>query len=90
MANLFRSREVSVPDDDVKTQLTTLGSQTAPGPLLVPGGSSFIRALHVSVCTSLEATDGYAALVRLEGPGVDRGVFVMAAGAGGVQVATVR
>lgn len=88
MPNLFRSREGSVPDDDVKTQLTTLGSQNAPGPLLVPGGSNFIKALHVSVASSLEGTDSFAALIRLEGPGVDRGVFVMAAGAGGVQVAT--
>jgi len=88
MANLYRSREGSVPDDDVKTQLTTLGSQTAPGPLLVPGGASFIRAIHVTGVTSLEGTDSYGFLIRLEGPGVERGVFTVAAGAGGVQVAT--
>ena len=88
MPNLFRSREGPVPDDDVKTQLVTLGSQQAPGPLLVPGGSKFIRAVYLSVATSNEATDSYAFLIRLEGPGVDRGVFTLAAGAGGVQVAT--
>ena len=88
MPNLFRSREGSVPDDDVKTQLTTLGSQNAPGPLLVPGGSKFLKAILVSVVTSNEATDSYSALIRLEGPGVDRGVFTLAVGAGGVQVAT--
>ena len=88
MANLFRSREGPVPDDDVKTQLITLGSQTAPGPLLVPGGAKFIRAVYLSGVTSLEGTDSYAWLIRLEGPGVDRGVFTLAAGAGGVQVAT--
>lgn len=88
MTNLFRSREGPVPDDDVKTQLITLGSQQAPGPLLVPGGAKFIRAIYVSAVTSLEGTDSYGFLVRLEGPGVDRGLFVVAAGAGGVQVAT--
>jgi len=88
MSNLFRSREGPVPDDDVKTQLTTLGSQTAPGPLLVPGGAKFIRAIYVAVTTSGEAADSYAALIRLEGPGVDRGVFTVAAGAGGCAIAT--
>ena len=88
MPNLFRSREGPIPDDDVKTQLTTLGSQTAPGPLLVPGGAAFLRAIYVSVITSGEAADGYAAMIRLEGPGIDRGVFNVAAGAGGAAIAT--
>lgn len=88
MANLFRSREGSCPDDDVKTQLSTLGSQTAPGPLLVPGGMTFLRAAYVTAISSNEAADGYAAMIRLEGPGIDRGVFNFAAGAGGVSVAT--
>jgi hypothetical protein len=88
MANLFRSREGAVADDDVKTQLTTLGSQTAPGPLLVPGGATYLRAAYVSACTSNEAADGYAALVRLEGPGIERGTFTFAAGAGGGAIAT--
>ena len=88
MPNVFRSREGPVPDDDVKTQLVTLGSQTAPGPLLVPGGATFIRAIYVAVTTSGEAADSYAALIRLEGPGVDRGVFTIAAGAGGCAIAT--
>ncbi len=88
MGNLFRSREGPVPDDDVKTQLVTLGSQTAPGPLLVPGGAKFLRALYVAVTTSGEAADSYAALSRLEGPGVERGLFTIAAGAGGCAIAT--
>ncbi|MFQ5751668.1 MAG: hypothetical protein ACE5HI_06675 [bacterium] len=88
MPNFFRSREGAVPDDDVKTQLTTLGSQSSPGPLLVPGGATFLRAAYVSVVTSNEAADGYAALIRLEGPGIDRGTFTFAAGAGGTAVAT--
>ena len=88
MANLFRSREGSAPDDDVKTQLTTLGSQTAPGPLLVPGGATFLRAAYVTAVSSNETTGAHAWLVRLEGPGIDRGVFNMAVGAGGAAVAT--
>lgn len=88
MPNLFRSREGAVASSDTKTQLTTLGSQTAPGSLLVPGGAKFLRAAYVAVTSSLEAADNYSFLVRLEGPGIARGVFNLAAGAGGVPVAT--
>lgn len=88
MANLFRSREGALTDDDVKTQLTTLGSQTAPGALLVPGGATHLRAAIVAGVSSNEAAGEYGFLVRLEGPGIQRGVFNFAAGAGGVAVAT--
>lgn len=88
MANLFRSREGALTDDDVKTQLNTLGSQTAPGPLLVPGGATFLRAIHVAAVSSNEAAGQYAFMIRLEGPGIERGVFNMSAGAGGGAVAT--
>ena len=88
MANLFRSREGALADDDVKTQLTTLGSQTAPGPLLVPGGATHLRAVHVAGVSSNEAADQYGFLIRLEGPGIERGTFTIAAGAGGGAVAT--
>lgn len=86
--NLFRSREGSLADADAKTQLTTLGSQTAPGALLVPGSAKFLRAAYVAVVSSFEAADNYSFLIRLEGPGIARGVFNFAAGAGGVPVAT--
>lgn len=88
MSNFYRSREGAVADADTKTQLTTLGSQTAPGPLLVPGGAAFLRAAFVSTVTSNEAADGYSYLVRLEGPGLDRGVFTFCGGSGGTAVAT--
>lgn len=88
MPNLFRSREGAVAAADQKTQLTTLGSQTAPGPLLVPGTAKFLRAAYVAVISSFEAADNYSFIIRLEGPGVARGVFNFTAGAGGVPVAT--
>lgn len=88
MAKLYRSREGALTDDDVKTQLTTLGSQTAPGPLLVPGGAQYLKAAHVAAVSSNEAAAGYAFLIRLEGPGIARGTFNFAAGAGGGSVAT--
>ena len=88
MANLFRSREGALTDVNVKTQLTTLGSQTAPGPLLVPGGATFLKAAHVAGVSSNEAADQGAFLIRLEGPGIERGVFNLAAGAFGTAVAT--
>lgn len=86
--NLFRSREGALTDDDVKTQLTTLGSQTAPGPLLVPGGASFLKAIRVACVSSNEAASDEGFLIRLEGPGIARGSFVIAAGASGGAVAT--
>lgn len=84
----YRTREGPMTDDDVKTQLTTVGSQTAPGPLLVPGGMKFLTAAWVSMVTSNEAADSYAFLGRLEGPGLKRGPVAFAAGAGGGSVAT--
>jgi hypothetical protein len=88
MSKIFRSREGALADDDVKTQLTTLGSQTAPGALLVPGDKAYLRAIHVVGVSSNEAADQYAFLVRLEGPGIERGNFVCPANAGGGSVAT--
>lgn len=86
--NLYRSREGALADDDIKTQLTTLGSQTTPGPLLVPGGATFLKSILVAGVSSNEAADQYGFLIRLEGPGLERGQFVVAAGAGGGSVAT--
>ena len=88
MANLFRSREGLHSAVDTKTQLTTLGSQTAPGPLLVPGGAKFLRAAYIAGVTSNEAATQFAWLIRLEGPGIERGVFNLSGGAGGTAVAT--
>lgn len=88
MPNLFRSREGALTDVNTKTQLTTLGSQTAPGPLLVPGGFSFLKAAYISGVSSNEAADQGGFLFRLEGPGIERGVFNFAGGAFGTAVAT--
>lgn len=73
---------------DAKNQLTTTGSRTAPGPLLVPGDAKFITAVWVSCVSSNESATQGAYLIRLEGPGVNRGVFNIAAGADGGAVAT--
>lgn len=85
---LYRSREIGFADSDAKTQLTTLGSQTAPGPLLVPGAAKYLTAVLFAGVSSLEAADNYSFILRLEGPGVARGVFNIAGGSGGVPVAT--
>lgn len=88
MAKLYRSREGAVTDVNAKTQLTTLGSQTAPGPLLVPGAAQYLTALILSSVASNESATQGAYLVRIEGPGVARGVFIVAAGGDGGAVAT--
>lgn len=88
MAKLYRSREGTVSAADTRTQLSTLGSETAPGPLLVPSGASKLVGIIAAQCFNMGAATGYTALVRLEGPGLPEGPEAIAIGAGGVPVAT--
>jgi hypothetical protein len=88
MAKLYRTREGDITAVDTRTQLTTLGSETAPGPLLVPSAATKIIGIIVAQACSMAAATGYSALVRLEGPGLKDGPEVIAAGAGGQAVAT--
>ena len=88
MSKLYRSREGTVTAVDTKTQLTTLGSETAPGPLLVPAGAKSLRAIIAAVaCDLATAADG-THFIRLEGPGLPEGPETIAVGASGAQVAT--
>lgn len=88
MAKLYRTREGTVSAVDTRTQLSTLGSETAPGPLLVPQGVSKLVGIIAAQCFNMAAATGYSALVRLEGPGLKDGPESVAIGAGGVPVAT--
>lgn len=88
MSKLYRTREGTVSALDTRTQLSTLGSETAPGPLLVPQGVSKIVGVIVAQCMNMGAATSYSAIVRLEGPGLKGGPEAFAAGAGGVPVAT--
>lgn len=88
MAKLYRTREGDISAVDTRSQLTTVGSETAPGPLLVPQGMKFITAIHVAAITNFAAATGYSALVRLEGGGLPNGPETIGVSAGGVPVAT--
>lgn len=88
MARVYRTREGTVSAVDTRTQLSTLGSETAPGPLLVPQGKTKITKIIAAQCFNMAAATSYSALVRLEGPGLPEGPEVFALGAGGVPVAT--
>lgn len=88
MAKQYRTREGDATAVDTKTQLTTVGSDTAPGALLVPQGMKFITGVIVSHISNMAAATGYSAFVRLEGPGLDDGPQTLAVGAGGMAVAT--
>lgn len=88
MAKLYRSREGEATAVDTKTQLTTLGSETAPGPLLVPAGATKLAGIIVAQCMNMAAATAYGAFIRLEGPGLPGGPEVITAGCGGVPVAT--
>lgn len=88
MAKLYRSREGEATAVDTKTQLTTLGSETAPGPLLVPTGVSKLVAIIIAASENFAAATSFSALIRLEGPGLPGGPETLAVLAGGVPVAT--
>ena len=88
MAKLYRTREGTVTAVNTKTQLATLGSETAPGPLLVPANAKMLKAIIVAFgCDLSVAADG-GYIVRLEGPGLPEGPEVISIGASGVPVAT--
>lgn len=84
----YRTREGDATAVDTRTQLTTVGSETAPGPLLVPQGMKFITAVHAVVVENFAAATSYSGFVRLEGPGLPNGPETFAVSAGGVPVAT--
>lgn len=88
MPKLYRTREGTVSAVDTKTQLTTLGSETAPGPLLVPAGATKLVGVLAAQCFNMGAATGYSAFIRIEGAGLPGGPEVIALGAGGVPVAT--
>jgi hypothetical protein len=88
MAKLYRSREGEATSADTKTQLTTLGSETAPGPLLVPAGANKLVGVIVAAMENFAAATGFSAFLRLEGPGLPGGPESVAIMAGGVPVAT--
>lgn len=88
MSKLYRTREGDATAVDTRTQLTTVGSETAPGPLLVPQGMTHIVGVRVAAVQNMAAATGFSALVRLEGPGLSNGPECFAAGAGGNAVAT--
>lgn len=88
MAKLYRSREGEATAVDTKTQLTTLGSETAPGPLLVPAGVSKIVGLIIAACENFASATSFSGFIRLEGPGLQEGPETVTAIAGGIPVAT--
>lgn len=83
MVKQYRSREGEAVDLDTKTQLTTLGHEAAPGPLLVPQGATKLLKLIVGCACNYAAVGSYSAFVRLEGAGLPEGPEVFACGAGG-------
>jgi len=88
MSKLYRSREGQITAVDTKSQLTTLGSETAPGPLLVPANAKLLKAVITALACDQSAVNDGSFLVRLEGPGLPEGPETLAIGSSGVAVAT--
>lgn len=83
-----RLREGDVTALDTKTALTTAGSDTAPGALLVPSGMKYITKVRVACIQNMAAATSYSGFIRLEGPGMSAGPQSLAIMAGGNAVAT--
>lgn len=88
MPKLYRSREGEATAVDTKSQLTTLGSEAAPGPLLVPTGVTKLTQIIITSIQNMAAATGATSFIRLEGPGLPGGPEVFAAAAAGNAVAT--
>ena len=88
MSKQYRTREGEATAVDTKSQLSTLGSETAPGPLLVPAGASKLSQIIVAACENFAAATSFSAFIRLEGAGLPGGPETFAVIAGGAAVAT--
>lgn len=88
MAKQHRLREGEATAADTKTQLTTAGSDSAPGALMVPRGMKFISRVRIAAIQNMAAATGFSGFIRLEGPGMVSGPQTLAAIAGGNAVAT--
>ena len=88
MPKQYRTREGEATAVDTKSQLATLGSEAAPGPLLVPAGVTKLSQIIVAACENFAAATGFSGFIRLEGSGLPGGPETFAAIAGGSPVAT--
>ena len=88
MPKLYRTREGNITAVDTKTQLTTLGSESAPGPLLVPAAGKNLKAIICAFGTDCSVAADGSVFIRLEGPGLPEGPEAVAIGSHGVAVAT--
>lgn len=88
MPKLYRTREGEATTVDAKSQLSTLGSETAPGPILVPAGARRLVGVIVAAMENFAAATSFSAFIRLEGSGLPEGPEVFSVSAGGVPVAT--
>lgn len=88
MAKLYRSREGAITAVNTKTQLTTLGSETAPGSFLVPVQAKKLVGVIVAASSDLATAHEGAHFIRVEGNGLPEGPESFLAAGIGVQVAT--
>jgi hypothetical protein len=88
MSKIYKSREGEATAVDTKSQLTTLGSEATPGPLLVPSGAKQISRIIIASMENMAAATSFSGFIRLEGPGLPGGPEVFACRAGGAAVAT--
>lgn len=84
----YITREGQATTIDVYGNLTTLGSDTAPGTPKVPPTAKKLLGVIIA-CASTHATAGIASgIVRLEGAGLKNGPETIATGSASVPIAT--
>jgi len=81
MVKHYRTREGEATAVDTRPALTTQGSVSAPGPLLVPSGVRQMAGVIVSCAADGVALGSGAALIRIEGGGLPEGPETLTAGA---------
>jgi len=90
MTKLYRSREVVVTAVNTKTQMVTLGSQSATlADIQVPAGKTMIKHIIAVVSSSAAATGVGAGFIRVEGDALKNGAEAFAVGGSGGNSATV-
>lgn len=88
MGKKYRYREIEATAVDTKTHLSTQGSETAPGILVVPAGSRKLLGVWASIGCDHAAAGSCSCFLVLEGGGLKEGPETVAVGAAGSESTT--
>jgi len=89
MTKQYRSRHVTISDDDTKTTINELGSSSVSAQIQVPKGASVLEGVWAASGFGITAAAGqHAVYLRLEGDGLPTGEETLVIGGAGNDIAT--